>query len=293
MVWILIKTAITSTIPIMLAAEGATISELSGVINIALEGIMLLGAFFGALSAYYSNSWFIGLLVSILVGASIGLLHAYISIDCRGDQIISGTGINVVAVGLTNMLLKTIFKHAGTTPNVPPIPHDMPGGLNILDLFSLLLPFFLWWFYYYTPWGLRTRSVGEDPEVSEIMGISVRKVRYISVITSSILASLGGAYLSLGVVGLFQQNMSGGRGFLGLAAMIFGNWNPIGSMIAAIFFGSTYALQMYMQIRFYQFNIPPEVFLMLPYILAILALIGVMGKSHPPSSDGKPYTRQK
>jgi len=293
MVWILIKTTLVTTVPLLLAAEGGTVSELSGVINIALEGIMLLGAFFGVLGAYYFNSWVVGLLASILIGMLIGLLHAYISVDCKGNQIISGTGINVFAVGLTSMLLKTVFKHAGVTPTVSSIPQSLPGGLNILELFSLILPFALWWFYYFTPWGLRTRSVGEDPEVSETMGINVRKVRYLSVIVSCILASISGAYLSLGVAGLFQQGMSGGRGFLGLAIMIFANWNPLSSLIVSAFFGGIYTLQMYMQIQFYQLNIPSDAFLMLPFVLAILALIGITGKSRAPLSDGKPYVKQR
>ena len=301
MIWVLIS-ALHAAVPIILTAEAGLIAERSGIVNLALEGMMLTGAFVSMFAAHMAQNAWAGLVAGVAVGALLGLIHAYASITWSADQIISATGINVAAAGGTSFLLKTIFKHSGTSPAVPHIPKLFPssvasisgvGGLLInltfIDLFAYTLPFILLWFYSQTPWGLRVRSVGEKPEASESVGINVIKVRYVSTIISGAVAGLAGVYLVLGVLGFFQQDMSAGRGYLGLVAMIFGKWHPIGALLAAVFFGLTDAIQMSLQLNMGSV-IPCELFLAMPYIMALAALGSFVGRASGPEAAGQPYT---
>ncbi|MGE5593115.1 MAG: ABC transporter permease [Betaproteobacteria bacterium] len=302
--WVL-ASAIQASVPLILAAEAGLVSERAGVVNLALEGMMLSGAFASMIGASALGSAWLGLLCGVAVGAALGLVHAYASVTWAADQIISATGINVVAAGGTNFLLKVIFRHAGTSPAVPTIPKlfpavvaQLPGvgptlmNMTVIDVFALALPFALLYFYQQTPLGLRVRSVGERPDAAESVGIPVHRVRYASVVTSGALAGLAGAYLVLDVLGFFQQDMSAGRGYLGLVAMIFGKWHPVGAFLAAIFFGVADAVQIALQLNLTA-AIPKEAFLALPYVLALLALAGFVGKAEAPEADGKPYVSQK
>lgn len=302
--WVL-ASAVQASVPLILAAEAGVVSERSGVVNLALEGMMLFGAFASMIGARALGSAWLGLLCGVAVGAVLGLVHAYASVTWAADQIISATGINVVAAGGTSFLLKVIFRHAGTSPAVPTLPRlfpatiaQIPGigpvlmNMTVIDVFALALPFVLFYFYRQTPLGLRVRSVGERPDAAESVGIRVHRVRYASVVTSGALAGLAGAYLVLDVLGFFQQDMSAGRGYLGLVAMIFGKWHPVGAFLAAIFFGLADAVQIALQLNLAA-AIPKEAFLALPYVLALLALAGFVGKAEAPEADGKPYVSQK
>lgn len=302
--WVL-ASAVQASVPLILAAEAGVVSERSGVVNLALEGMMLFGAFASMIGARALGSAWLGLLCGVAVGAVLGLVHAYASVTWAADQIISATGINVVAAGGTSFLLKVIFRHAGTSPAVPTLPRlfpatiaQIPGvgpvlmNMTVIDVFALALPFVLFYFYRQTPLGLRVRSVGERPDAAESVGIRVHRVRYASVVTSGALAGLAGAYLVLDVLGFFQQDMSAGRGYLGLVAMIFGKWHPVGAFLAAIFFGLADAVQIALQLNLAAV-IPKEAFLALPYVLALLALAGFVGKAEAPEADGKPYVSQK
>lgn len=302
--WVL-ASAIQASVPLILAAEAGLVSERSGVVNLALEGMMLSGAFASMIGASVCGNVWLGLLCGVAVGAALGLVHAYASVTWAADQIISATGINVVAAGGTSFLLKVIFRHAGTSPAVPTIPKLFPAGIarlpgvgpilmnmTVIDVFALALPFALLYFYQQTPMGLRVRSVGERPDAAESVGIPVHRVRYVSVVASGALAGLAGAYLVLDVLGFFQQDMSAGRGYLGLVAMIFGKWNPVGAFLAALFFGLADAVQIALQLNLAA-AIPKEAFLALPYVLALLALAGFVGRSEAPEADGKPYVSQK
>lgn len=302
--WVL-ASAIQASVPLILAAEAGLVSERSGVVNLALEGMMLSGAFASMIGASVCGNVWLGLLWGVAVGAVLGLVHAYASVTWAADQIISATGINVVAAGGTSFLLKVIFRHAGTSPAVPTIPKLFPAGIaqlpgvgpilmnmTVIDVFALALPFALLYFYQQTPMGLRVRSVGERPDAAESVGIPVHRVRYVSVVASGALAGLAGAYLVLDVLGFFQQDMSAGRGYLGLVAMIFGKWNPVGAFLAALFFGLADAVQIALQLNLAA-AIPKEAFLALPYVLALLALAGFVGRAEAPEADGKPYVSQK
>lgn len=302
--WVL-ASAIQASVPLILAAEAGLVSERSGVVNLALEGMMLSGAFASMIGASVCGNVWLGLLCGVAVGAALGLVHAYASVTWAADQIISATGINVVAAGGTSFLLKVIFRHAGTSPAVPTIPKLFPAGIaqlpgvgpilmnmTVIDVFALALPFALLYFYQQTPMGLRVRSVGERPDAAESVGIPVHRVRYVSVVASGALAGLAGAYLVLDVLGFFQQDMSAGRGYLGLVAMIFGKWNPVGAFLAALFFGLADAVQIALQLNLAA-AIPKEAFLALPYVLALLALAGFVGRAEAPEADGKPYVSQK
>ncbi|HHY33206.1 MAG TPA: ABC transporter permease [Firmicutes bacterium] len=302
--WVL-ASAIQASVPLILAAEAGLVSERSGVVNLALEGMMLSGAFASMIGASVCGNVWLGLLWGVAVGAVLGLVHAYASVTWAADQIISATGINVVAAGGTSFLLKVIFRHAGTSPAVPTIPKLFPAGIaqlpgvgpilmnmTVIDVFALALPFALLYFYQQTPMGLRVRSVGERPDAAESVGIPVHRVRYVSVVASGALAGLAGAYLVLDVLGFFQQDMSAGRGYLGLVAMIFGKWNPVGTFLAALFFGLADAVQIALQLNLAA-AIPKEAFLALPYVLALLALAGFVGRAEAPEADGKPFVSQK
>ncbi len=298
----LIRSALVKAVPLTLGAMSGILCERSGVVNIAIEGMMLTGAFMGALVGSLTNIY-IGLLAAVLSGGLMAAALAVLSIKYKTDQIISGTVINIFATGLTSFLSARFlqkFQHLNDPGRFSiiklPILSDIPfiGPImfqhNIfvygVYVFLIVLTIAL----YYTRWGLRTRSVGEHPKAADTLGINVIKTRYISVILGGFMAGFGGAYFTLGSVGRFDELMTAGRGFIGLAAMIFGNWNPFGSFSAGLLFGFFDALASKMAIL--KVAIPSEIMLMFPYLATMVILAGVIGRSQMPAADGTPYEKE-
>jgi len=301
----LIASTLRYATPLTFAAMGGMFSERSGVVNIGLEGDMLMGAFFGIWGADLTNSWELGLVFAVVAGGLMALLHAFFCINLRADQIVIGTAINFLALGITGYLYVDYYGSEGTPPTIPEIPdvnipflQDLPflgpafGELNLMIWLSFVVLIVSYVVMFKTPLGLRIRSVGEHPRAAETVGISVYGIRYACVITSGALAALGGAYLSLSVVHLFDQNLSGGRGFIALAALIFGNWRPFGAFAAALLFGFSSALADRLPEYFAQGSSAPLLFNALPYVLTIIAVAGVIGRSIPPAAVGRPYAKQ-
>jgi len=282
--------------PLTYAAIGGMFSERSGVINIGLEGMMLSGAFFAALGADKFGSWEMGLVCGAVSGAAFALVHAFMSIHLRADQIISGTAINFLALGVTGYFFIQVYGENGTPGDLPRIPDvhigflgKVFGQLNLMIWLSFLLLIVAHIALFKTPIGLRLRSVGEHPRAADTVGISVYATRYGAVILSGVLAALGGAYLSIGYVGSFNENMTAGRGFIALAAVIFGNWRPFGAFGAALLFGGSTALSF----RLAQpWGNAAVLFQALPYVLTLIAVAGVIGRSVPPAAVGRPYVKQ-
>jgi general nucleoside transport system permease protein len=290
-----------STTPLLFAALGGLFSERSGIINIALEGIILFGALAAAITAQLIEApfvaqnpnavvayapWF-GLLIGAVVGGLVGLLHAFISIRYKADQVISGTAINLMAVGIPALVLTGLYDNTSTST---PIRNRLPeiAGFSPLVYLAFILVPVVWYVVYRTPFGLRLRSVGEHPEAADSVGINVRRVRYTAVMLSGVLAGLAGAYLSIGNLNQFIGNMSAGRGFIALAALIFGKWNPWGVLGATLLFGAFDALR----IQLGGGNLlPPTVLESVPFILTMLVLAGFIGRAVAPKAIGKPFEK--
>jgi general nucleoside transport system permease protein len=294
--------SIRLAVPIAFAALGGMYSERAGILNIALEGMLLTGAFTGAAATFYTNNPGIGVMVAVVSGGLLGLLHAGLCVSLRVNQMVSGLAINLVVSGFTSFLARLVFagdsaqKLAGITAiripglaNVPVIGELLFQQDILVYLLILLIAFSIYFLFYSSP-GLTLRAVGEHPQAADTAGISVTKVRYLAVIASGCLASLGGAYLSLVQVKYFAEGMTAGKGFIAIAALIFGKWHPLGSGLASWLFGATEALQL--RIQALGVNIPYQFLIMLPYIVALLALIGLVRKSPPPAALGIPYNRE-
>ena len=288
--------------PLIFGALGGMFSERSGVVNVGLDGMMLMGSFFGIMAADKLDSWILGLLVGVLAGGAAALLHAIWSIHFRADQVISGFAINFLSYGLTGYLFIDIYGQEGTPTDIPSIPNvrlafldDVPflgdvfGNLNLMIWIALLLVPLSWLVLFKTPLGLRLRAVGEHPRAADTVGIDVYAIRYGAVIASGMLAAAGGAYLSIGFVGSFNENMTAFRGFIALAAVIFGNWRPFGAAAACLLFGFSSALAQ----RLPEYSPSAAVlFQALPYVLTLIAVVGVIGRSTPPAAAGRPYQKQ-
>ena len=288
--------------PLIFAALGGIFSERSGVTNIGLEGMLLAGAFFGILAADKLESWVLGLLLAALAGGLFALVHAFFSIHLRADQIISGFAINFLALGLTGYLFIDIYGGQGTPTDIPEIPDvhlafledwyflgPIFGRLNLMIWLAAGSVVLAWLVLFRTPVGLRLRSVGEHPRAAETVGISVYATRYASVTLSGVLAGLGGAYLSIGFVNSFNQNMTAGRGFIALAVVICGNWRPFNAALIALLFGFSSALAQ----RLPAYSESAAVlFQALPYVLTLVVVAGVIGRSYPPAAVGRPYRKQ-
>jgi len=300
------KITLTAATPFIFAALGGVFSEITGVVNIALEGIMLVGAFVSIVFTYLTGSPWIGVLMAILSGLGMAWLHAWASIRWYGNQIVSGTALILLAQGLTGFLMEPIFGKPGQTDfigrikdlNIPfvkkiPFIGEILGELNPLVFIAIALVIFSWWFLYKTAIGLRMRAVGENPEAADTLGINVYKIRYFGVLMSGILASLGGAFLSVGELGQFKELMTGGRGFIALAAMILGNWNPIGAFWACLLFGAAEAMNNQLQSSpMLQISASTKpLFNMLPFIVTIVVVSGFIGKTRAPAADGVPYIK--
>jgi ABC-type uncharacterized transport system permease subunit len=287
--------------PLAFASLGGLFSERSGVVNIGLEGMMLMGAFFAVWGSDITGSWTLALLIAVGAGALMGLLHAIFSVSLRTDQIVGGTAVNFLALGITSYLFFKIYGQQGTPSDISTIPNvhlsflgdgfvgDVFGHLNIMIWVAIALVGLTWVIVFKTPIGLRIRACGEHPRAADTVGIRVYGVRYGAVILSGALASAGGAYLSIGFGNSFTENMTAGRGFIALAALIFGNWRPFGAAAACLLFGFSSALGVNLQA--YSLSIS-TLFTALPYLLTLVAVAGVIGRSIPPAADGIPYKKQ-
>lgn len=289
--------------PIVLGAMAGILCERSGVINIAIEGLMLMGACVGFIVALnFGNSW-IGLAAAILIGGVTAMLHAVLSIHFKTDQIISGTVINILAVGVTGFLRNNVIlgmeqtgRIGSALPSVPiPLVSKIPvigpilfNHQPIAYLMLILVPV-LSLLLFKTPWGLRTRAIGEHPRAADTMGINVNRMRYMNVFFAGLVAGLGGAWFSLEATFNFDDLMTNGRGFIALAAMIFGKWTPVGAMGGALIFSSADALQI--KIQGFSFDLPAQFLQMLPYVITVIVLAGIIGRARPPAAVGKPYEK--
>ena len=269
-------------------------------VNIALEGMMLTGAFTAMFVTYHTGMPWVGVLGAMLAGGLIGLIHAIFCVRYRANQVVTGTAINIFAGGLTVFLLRFFFGTAGTSPSVTTIPDitlpvlsSIPwidrilGRQNPLVYLALVAVVVVHIVIYKTPWGLRLRAVGEHPRAADTVGVNVFKMRYISVVISGALAGLGGTYLSIAHLSRFSEGMTAGRGFIALAAVIFGKWTPLGALGACLFFGYADALQMRLQ----DIGIPTQFMNMLPYVLTMVALAGFIGRAVGPKASGEPYIK--
>ncbi|MEW6492050.1 MAG: ABC transporter permease [Cyanobacteriota bacterium] len=290
------------SVPLAFAALGGLFSERSGVLNIALEGMLLTGAFISAAVVFFTGNVWLGTLAALMAGGLVGLLHAYLCVTLRVDQLVSGLAINLAAAGLTAFGARVIFETnsaqqlQGFEPIGIPILKQIPilGPVLFNQDFLVYLLFLLvplsTYLLFFTSVGLAIRAVGEYPRAADTAGISVILVRYLSVIVSGCLSGLGGAYLVLVHVKYFTEGMSAGKGFIALAALIFGRWHPVSATLACFLFGATEALQL--RIQAFNLNIPYQFLSMLPYVIALLALVGLAGKSTPPAALGVAYVKE-
>jgi general nucleoside transport system permease protein len=288
--------------PLVFAAMGGILCERSGVINIGLEGMMLMGAFFGIFAADQLGSWFLGALAGMAAGGVLAVVHAVFSIALRADQVVSGFAVNFLALGITGYVFIAHYGDQGTPGDVPRVPElTLPliedldffgtaiGSASVLTWVALLLVPLLALYLFRTASGLRLRSVGEKPRAADSVGVPVLRTRYLAVIASGLLAGLGGVYLSVGLVGSFNENMTDGRGFIALAAVIFGSWRPGGALAAALLFGFSSAVAQ----RLPAFSESLAVlFQALPYVLVLIVLAGLIGRSRPPAAIGVPYVKE-
>ena len=299
----LLQTTVARSVPIIFGALSGVMCERSGVINVAIEGMLLAGAFVAAVTASVTGDYWTGILAAILVGALLALLLAVLTIRYMVDQIVAGFVINILITGLTNFIHQAVLVPNQTLnqpPRVPrlPIPvlADIPiiGPIffqhNIFIYTAFILVAVIWYAMYRTRWGLRVRAVGEHPRAADTVGINVNFIRYRNVILGGMVAGFGGAYFTLGSTGTFEREMTGGRGFIGLAAMIFGNWNPAGAAGSGLIFGFADAIQARAAIL--KIPIPSEFLLMLPYLVTIIVVAGLVGRVRAPAADGKPYRKE-
>jgi simple sugar transport system permease protein len=299
----LIQETLASATPLIFGAIAGTFSERSGVVNIGLEGMMLMGAFWGVYGADKGGSWAVGLLVAAGVGGLLALVYAFFAIHLRAEQIVGGTAVNFLAIGITGYFFVQLYHNnpipsggVSLLPNVHisflgNIVERSVGNLSVLTWAAIVLVPTAYVVLFKTPIGLRIRACGEHPRAADTVGINVYLVRYGCVVLSGCLVALGGLYLSDGPEGLgqFSFNMTNGRGFIALAAMIFGNWRPAGAAAAALLFGFSSAVAARLQV----YSLPLEtLFQVLPYVLTLIAVGGVIGRTIAPAADGKPYSKQ-
>jgi simple sugar transport system permease protein len=299
----LIASMFVFSTPLVFGAIGGMFSERSGVVNIGLEGAMLMGCFWGVYGADKGGSWVVGILAAMLAGAALALVLAFFAIHLRADQIVVGVAVNFLALGITGYFFFQLYHGEDVPIGISTIPNiKIPwldhlhflgpafGDLNLMVWLSFVLVIVSWLVVFKTPVGLRIRACGEHPRAADTVGINVYAVRYRSVILSGMLAALGGAYLSIGFGGgTFTDNMTAGRGYIALAAMIFGNWRPFGAFGAALLFGFSTALAYRLPVYS---GSAATLFQALPYVLTLIAVAGVIGRSTPPAADGRPYVKQ-
>ena len=282
----LIYSTVRLSTPLLLAALGGLYCERAGVINIALEGLMLAGAFTAAAVTYYAGNPWAGLLAGVGAGAAVAMIHAIACIRFRADQVVSGTAINILMFGAPALLSGALFASTGATPQIPQ-SQLLPRAPVVIAF--VLVPL-TWYVLYRTPFGLRVRAVGENPEAADAAGVGVARLRYMAVILSGALAGIGGAYLSVGQSSLFTRNMTAGRGFIALAALIFGKWRPVQTMLACLLFGFAEAVSIQMQ---GVVKIPVQFIQIVPYVLTMVVLAGFIGLSRAPRALGLAYEKEK
>ena len=315
---VLLQSTIRVSVPLILTALAGLYAERSGVVDIGLEGKMLASAFAGAGAAAVSGSAYVGLLSAVVVSVGFSLVHGYASISQRGNQIVSGTAINFIAAGATVILGQAWFQQGGRTPalgegarltthqlpfadtigQVPvlgPIYSGLLSGQYYMTYFAFAMVPISWWILYRTRFGLRLRAVGENPGAVDTAGISVVRLRYLAVICGGILCGLAGAYLSMALANGFVKNMSAGRGFIALAALVFANWKPKNILFTCLLFGFLDALSIYGQNADLPIMnaIPDQAIQALPYILTVILLAGFIGKASPPKASGVPYVKER
>jgi general nucleoside transport system permease protein len=288
--------------PLIFAALGGVICERSGVINIGLEGMMLMGCFFGIYGADITGSWIGGALIGMAAGAALALVHAVFSIHLRADQVVSGFALNFLALGITGYVFIDHYGDQGTPDDIPRAPNiNLPlikdidfvgpaiGHANLLTWLALLLVPLLTLYLFRTTSGLRLRSVGEKPRAADSVGVPVIRTRYLAVISSGVLAALGGVYLSIAFLGSFSQNLTAGRGYIALAAVIFGAWRPWGALAGALLFGFSSALAQRLPEFSEQLSVLAQA---LPYLVTLIVVAGFIGRTRPPASIGVPYVKE-
>lgn len=299
----MLSTSVVRATPIALAAMCGVISERAGVTNIGIEGTMLIAAQVAVISATISGNLYVGLILAILSGGLVAGIHAFLVIRFRVDQIVSGVAVNIFGAGMTSFISSRFLEASTSTLNssgtfplisIPylsqiPIVGPVLFENNIVIYLTILLVIVLHILLFHTPWGLRTRAVGEHPKAADTLGVNVYMTRYVNVILGGMIAGLGGAYFTIGSVGRFDEIMTAGKGFIGLAAMIFGNWTPVGAFMSSLIFGFADSLQVKLQIL--RIPIPSEFLLMAPYIVTMIVLTGVVGKAIAPAADGQPYEK--
>ncbi|MGB8984755.1 MAG: ABC transporter permease [Anaerolineales bacterium] len=299
----MLNTSLVRATPIALAALCGVISERSAVINIGIEGMMLLSAQSAVVIGTLTGSLTLGLFAALIAGALIAALHAVLVIRFKVDQVVSGVAINIFGTGVTSFISSRFLEkntdmlnNSGTFPSISlPLLSKIPvlGPVlfenNLIIYLTILLVIVLHVMLFYTPWGLRTRAVGEHPKAADTLGVNVYLVRYVNVIIGGMIAGLGGAYFTIGSVGRFDEIMTAGKGFIGLAAMIFGKWNPLGAYASSMIFGFADSLQVKLQIL--RVPIPSEFLLMVPYIVTMIVLTGVVGRAVAPAADGEAYEK--
>jgi simple sugar transport system permease protein len=299
----MLSSTLARATPIALAALCGVISERAAVVNIGIEGTMLIAAQAAIMVGTLTHNLYLGLIAAILAGAIVAGIHALLVIRFKVDQIVSGVAINIFGAGMTSYIAQRylevygdLLNNSGTfkiisipvlskIPILGPIFFENSPIVYLMLLIVVVLNFVL----FYTPWGLRTRAVGEHPKAADTLGINVYLTRYVNVIIGGMIAGLGGAYFTIGTVGRFDQNMTAGKGFIGLAAMIFGKWNPIGAFVSSLLFGFADSLQVKMQIL--SVPIPSSFLSMAPYIITMIVLTGLIGRAIPPAADGQPYEK--
>ncbi|MGE0846767.1 MAG: ABC transporter permease [Flavobacteriaceae bacterium] len=298
-----LSTSLRLSVPLVFAAIAGVLSERSGVFNIALEGKMLAGAFGAAVGAFMFDDPYAGIVVGMLFGAMAGACLAVLGVTFGVNQIVTGIAINIFVLGITAFLSRVVFGAQANTLKLPgfprfemPILSDIPliGSVlfsqDLLVYVMVLCVVLVHLFFYRTRWGLQVRAVGENPSAADSAGVSVAGVRYCCVIAAGAIAALGGCYIVLSQVFLFSEHMSAGKGFIALAAVILGRWTPVGALLACLLFGFFDALQLRLQFNYQE--VPHEFFQMLPYLISILALVGLVGKPTPPAAIGRFYRRE-
>lgn len=282
--------------PLIFAALGGMFSERSGVINIALEGLMLAGAFTAAVVTYETSNPYFGFLSGLAAGGFLALVYAVSVIKFEADQVVAGFGINILMLGMPALLSSAIYDSAGSTQQIAK-EFLLPSfaDINLASILAFLLVPICWYVMYKTPFGLRLRAVGENPSAADAAGVKVQQLRYTAVILSGILAAAGGAYLSIGQSSFFTRGMTAGRGFIALAALILAKWQPIPVLFACLFFGFTEALTI--PLASFKLSsgepIPVQFVQIIPYVLTIIVLAGFIGLSRAPKALGIPYSKEK
>ena len=294
---ILLFSALRLATPLIFAALGGVFSERSGVINIALEGLLLAGAFTAAIATYELQNPYLGLLCGIAAGGLLAFLYAVVCIKFEADQVVAGMAINFLMIGLPALISGAIYDSAGSTPQIDKVDQlpNFFNSISIASILAILLVPLCWYVLYRTPFGLRLRATGENPEAADAAGVNVLRLRYVAVVISGILCGAGGAYLSIGQSSLFTRQMTAGRGFIALAALILAKWRPVPVLLACLFFGFTEALTIQIQgaIKLPSGDdIPVQFIQIIPYVLTIIVLAGLIGLSRAPKALGIPYRKE-